>query len=82
MFVPLPFGVLGGMWAPSVPFDLLFTVNPSSGPSPAFEKWSSHGTPKVFPEYRRHETERAREVGVAGGGGSRKGGSDLDSERL
>ena len=45
----------------SSPFCLLFTFNPSSGPSPAFESWSGHGTPKAFSECRRHETGRARE---------------------
>ena len=43
-----------GSW--SLPFCLLFTVNPSSVLSQAFEKWSGHGTPKAFPECQRHET--------------------------
>ena len=67
---PLSFGVWGGMWNSIVSapdhclFCLLFTVNQSSGPSPALEKWSGHGTPKAFPECRRHETGRAWEGGV------------------
>ena len=35
-----------GSW--SLPFCLLFTVNPGSGSSPCFEKWSGNGAPKAF----------------------------------
>ena len=43
VLVPLPFGVWGGMWnsivlAPYLVFCLLFTVSPSSGPSPQLLK--------------------------------------------
>ena len=66
VLVPLQFGVWGGIWnspvlAPDHCLFVHFSVNPSSGPSPAFEKWSGHWTPIAFLECRRHETGRARE---------------------
>ena len=62
-----------------VAFCLLFTVNLSSGPSPTFEKWSGHGTPKAFPECRKYETGRAREGSFPLSEG---GSGDLARERF
>ena len=58
VLVPLPFGVWGGMWNSivSAPDHCLFVYFSQS--TQAFEKWSDHGTPKAFPECRRHETGR------------------------
>ena len=89
LVVLVPFGVWGGMWNSIVSapdhciFCLLFTVNPSSELSPAFEKWSSHGTSKAFSECRRHETGRAGRAQVGGGGSpSRKGVWVISPEKI
>ena len=64
VLVPLSFGVWSGIWNSNVSAPdhclYVFTVNPSSVPSPAFEKWSGHG--KAFPECRRHETGKHERV--------------------
>ena len=69
VLVPLPFGVWGGMWNSIVSAPDQSTQ--AQGRRRLLKKWSGHGTPKAFPECRRHETGRARE----GGFPSRKGGS-------
>ena len=63
LVVLVPFGVRGGMWNSivSAPDHCLFVYFSQSTQAQGRRLLLKSGTPKAFPECRRHETERARE---------------------